>query len=136
MEKETKRGPKKKVAFLRVAAFLLLFFFFVNVTWAFTRRYLEYRNIQKRIQATQREIDQVREVNVRLRQQKEALHDPRVIEEVARTKLGLAKPKELVIKVLPSSSRQTHASDSPPEPEKGTMEKVMDFFQRMLKMRL
>ena len=74
--------------------------------------YLERRAQRREIQALSAEIEKIRQENQQLNQTiKDLRSDPRAIEELARERLRLARPGEVII-TLPQSQLQP----SPPVP--------------------
>lgn len=82
---------------------------------AFSSRYSRYLALEAKVATLEREMDRLREENIRLKSQVAVLHRPDHIEGLARERLGLAKPGELAVRVTepPDPSGVRPAGRSP-----------------------
>lgn len=96
-----------RIEWSRVLGIALLVFFALEVTLAFGRKLVLNHRISVRLEQTQKELARLEEDNIALRKEKEALHRPEKIEQLAREKLGLVKPNEIAIRII-RKERRTH----------------------------
>jgi cell division protein FtsB len=52
-------------------------------------------SIRRESQATRMQLQQLREANTTLQEERKALHDPKYVEKLAREEQGLVKPGEI-----------------------------------------
>lgn len=79
--------------------------------------YLARRERRRQIEASTVEIEQLRQENLRLSQQIQDLRsNPQAIEELARERLRLARPGEVIVTLPPSQPPEQPAEREPIQP--------------------
>jgi cell division protein FtsB len=107
-----KAGTKEHRGVSMLAGYAAVVLMLVLLGIAGENGYLERRAQRREIQAVSAEIEKVRQENQQLNQAiRDLRSDPRAIEELARERLRLARPGEVII-TLP----QNQPSATPPRP--------------------
>jgi len=125
---EANKISKSRVHWGRLMVAVILGFFIAEGFIAFGRKIVLERRIHNRLTQTQNQLSALRDENDRLRHEKEALHTPEKIEELAREKLDLTKPDEIAVKVITrqSPSDGTPEEEKAPDPPKTFWEKLKE----------
>jgi cell division protein FtsL len=97
MAEEAKTGRKKRVRFSTEIMFILSVVFCVALSITYLVRYNNIRNLLQREAELKEKIEALERENRHLKQNLDMLSTPEGIERLARERLGLVKPEELVI---------------------------------------
>ncbi len=97
MAEEAKTGRKKRVRFSTEIMFILSVVFCVALSITYLVRYNNIRNLLQRETELKEKIEALERENRHLKQNLDMLSTPEGIERLARERLGLVKPEELVI---------------------------------------
>lgn len=105
-------GPNRKRWILIGSALAIAVFTIMELTGE--NGYLTRRQQRNQIHALTEEINQLQQENDRLNQRIQDLHsNPHAIEEMARERLRLAKPGEVIV-ALPMVAPSSDSSNTPP----------------------
>lgn len=119
MAEENKSGRKKRVRFSTEIMFILSVVFCVALSITYLVRYNNIRSLLQREAELKEKIESLERENRHLKQNLDMLSTPEGIERLARERLGLVKPEELVIYTVNESHKNEVASNSrelPPPP--------------------
>lgn len=108
---ETQVRKKKKVRFSTEIMFIVSVIFCVALSVTYLVRYNNIKHLLQREQELKEKVDGLERDNRQLKQQLEILSTPEGIERLARERLGLVKPGELVIYTV-NDKKKSIASDS------------------------
>lgn len=97
MAEEKKVSRKKRVRFSTEIMFILSVVFCVALSVIYLVRYNNIRNLLQREAELQEKIEALERENRHLKQNLDMLSTPEGIERLARERLGLVRPEELVI---------------------------------------
>lgn len=106
MAEETKTGRKKRVRFSTEIMFILSVVFCVALSITYLVRYNNIRNLLQREAELKEKIEALERENRHLKQNLDMLSTPEGIERLARERLGLVKPEELVIYTVNETKEQ------------------------------
>ncbi len=122
------RGISKvRIQWSRVTLVVVLAFFLVEASLAFERKLVLHQEVHEHLLKARAELAWLQNQNLALKEEKEALHHPEKIEQLAREKLGLTKPHEIAVKIIrKASDDRTHEQGNPPKPSKGLWEKIKE----------
>lgn len=117
MVEEVKSSRKKRVRFSTEIMFILSVIFCVALSIIYLVRYNNIRNLLQREAELKEKIETLERENRHLKQNLDMLSTPEGIERLARERLGLVKPEELVIytvneqpKIETPTNQDDHAS--------------------------
>jgi cell division protein FtsL len=85
---------KKKWPVLYLLGLLLVYFLIL-----FTVQFFRYIQLNNEVRALSREIERIRGENALLAEEIERLNDPEYLEELARDRLGMARPGEVLFNI-------------------------------------
>lgn len=97
---------KGRIQWGRVIFAAIFALLFVEAVLAFEHKLTLQHQIGLRLEKAQVELDRLQKEKFNLKKEKEALHSPEKIEQLAREKLGLTKPREIAIKVIKNETSQ------------------------------
>lgn len=103
MTEEKKPGKRKRVRFSTEIMFILSVIFCVALSITYLVRYNNIRNLLQREVELKEKIEALERENRHLKQNLDMLSTPEGIERLARERLGLVKPEELVIYTINES---------------------------------
>ena len=103
---------KKKIRFSTGIMFLVSVVFCVSLSVIYLSRYSSIRSLLIREGELKQKISVLEHENRRLKQSLDNLSTPEGIERLARERLGLVKPEEVVIFPIPRPEDDESASDS------------------------
>lgn len=117
MSEEKVAVKRKRVRFSTEIMFILSVVFCVALSLIYLVRYNNIRNLLQREAELRERIESLERENRHLKQSLETLSTPEGIERLARERLGLVKPEELVIYTINEKNEPinygTPASDPP-----------------------
>ncbi len=118
MSDEKAPVKRKRVRFSTEIMFLLSVIFVVALSVTYLVRYNNIRNLLQREAELRERIESLERENRMLKQNLETLSTPEGIERLARERLGLVRPDELVIYTINDKNEPTNQSDlaSPSQP--------------------
>lgn len=108
---ETQVRKKKKVRFSTEIMFIVSVIFCVALSVTYLVRYNNIKHLLQREQELKEKVTSLERDNRQLKQELETLSTPEGIERLARERLGLVKPGELVIYTV-NDKKNSVASDS------------------------
>jgi len=111
MTEEKKPAKRKRVRFSTEIMFILSVIFCVALSVTYLVRYNNIRNLLQREAELKEKIEVLERENRHLKQNLDMLSTPEGIERLARERLGLVKPEELVIYTINENKDQV-ASNS------------------------
>ena len=103
---------KKKIRFSTEIMFLVSVVFCVSLSVIYLSRYSSIRNLLNREDELKKKIEVLERENRRLKQSLDNLSTPEGIERLARERLGLVKPEEVVVFPIPGPEEEEPATDS------------------------
>lgn len=95
---------KRRVKFSTEVMFIVSVVFCVSLSIIYLSRYSSIRNLLLHEEELQQKIELLERENRKLKMELETLSTPEGIERLARERLGLVKPEEIVIRPLPPGS--------------------------------
>jgi len=95
---------KKRVRFSAEVMFIVSVIFSVALSVIYLSRYSNVRNLLQKEEELTRRIHDVERENRRLKENLDVLSTPEGIERLARERLGLVKPEEVVVFPIPASA--------------------------------
>ena len=95
---------KKRVRFSAEVMFIVSVIFSVALSVIYLSRYSNVRNLLQKEEELTRRIHDVERENRRLKENLDVLSTPEGIERLARERLGLVKPEEVVVFPIPVSA--------------------------------
>ncbi|GAB4266539.1 MAG: hypothetical protein Kow0029_00290 [Candidatus Rifleibacteriota bacterium] len=104
MAEEKTRVKRKRVRFSTEIMFILSVIFCVALSVTYLVRYNNIRNLLQREAELKEKIEALERENRHLKQNLDMLSTPEGIERLARERLGLVKPEELVIYTVNENS--------------------------------
>jgi cell division protein FtsL len=107
MSEENKTGRKKRVRFSTEIMFILSVVFCVALSITYLVRYNNIRGLLQREAELKEKIEALERENRHLKQNLDTLSTPEGIERLARERLGLVKPEELVIYTVSENKNET-----------------------------
>lgn len=120
MSEEKATVKRKRVRFSTEIMFILSVVFCVALSVIYLVRYNNIRNLLQRETELRERIESLERENRHLKQNLDTLSTPEGIERLARERLGLVKPDELVIYTINEKNEPLNygspASDSPDLP--------------------
>ena len=108
---------KKKIRFSTEIMFLVSVVFCVSLSVIYLSRYSSIRNLLQREKDLNKKIEVLERENRRLKQSLDNLSTPEGIERLARERLGLVKPEEIVIFPVPDSKDDEEPASESTTPE-------------------
>jgi cell division protein FtsL len=106
MAEEKKPGKRKRVRFSTEIMFILSVIFCVALSVTYLVRYNNIRTLLQREAELKEKIEALERENRHLKQNLDMLSTPEGIERLARERLGLVKPEELVIYTINENENQ------------------------------
>ena len=106
MTESNKPKKRKKVRFSTEIMFILSVVFCVALSITYLVRYNNIRALLQREAELQERIEALERENTHLKQNLEVLSTPEGIERLARERLGLVRPEELVIYTISESEEE------------------------------
>ena len=99
-------GPpkKKRVRFSAEVMFIVSVIFCVSLSVIYLSRYSAIRSLLQKEEELTRRIQDLERENRRLKDNLDVLSTPEGIERLARERLGLVKPEEVVVFPIPASA--------------------------------
>ncbi len=116
MTEEKKTTKRKRVRFSTEIMFILSVVFCIALSVTYLVRYNNIRNLLQREAELKEKIESLERENRNLKQNLEMLSTPEGIERLARERLGLVKPEELVIYTINDKKQNQSAIASDPKP--------------------
>lgn len=106
MTPERPEGPpkKKRVRFSAEVMFIVSVIFCVSLSVIYLSRYSAIRALLQKEEELSGRIQDLERENRRLKENLDALSTPEGIERLARERLGLVKPEEVVVFPIPASA--------------------------------
>ncbi|HHX78085.1 MAG TPA: septum formation initiator family protein [Firmicutes bacterium] len=86
---------KKNKFLLVLIGILLLYFCFL-----FFSQFARYFQLKGEVNSLMQDVDRLREENDLLKEEVELLKDPEYLEELARSRLGMIRPGEVVLNII------------------------------------
>ena len=110
---DSESSPKRKrVRFSTEIMFILSLFFCVALSLIYLSRYKDINDL-KQMEAEQRErIEGLERENRMLKENLEMLSTPEGIERLARERLGLVKPEEVIVYTIDDKNEPINASEA------------------------
>lgn len=93
-----------KPTFIHIMIIATIFFIFYAISVCYSQKKIEYREKQAQQRQIEQEIVEIRQENGGLRNEIGFLKTSEGVEEIAREKLGLIKPKEIAFVVISTPS--------------------------------
>jgi len=121
MAKKIKKGSLLKAIFPSIIIIILILFFAGFLIFSNWRIYQRRTDLTSQIQALEKQVQEVEKRNQELKAGISQLSDKGYLEEMAREKLGLKKPGEEVVVVVPPSESQAKET-----PQKTFWQKVLE----------
>jgi len=97
-------GKKRRVKFSTEVMFIVSVVFCVSLSIIYLSRYSTIRNLLLHEEELQQKIELLERENRKLKLDLETLSTPEGIERLARERIGLVKPEEVVFRPLPPGS--------------------------------
>ncbi|MBF0407631.1 MAG: cell division protein FtsL [Candidatus Riflebacteria bacterium] len=101
---------KRRVRFSTEVMFIVSVVFCVSLSFIYLSRYYSIRNLLNREEEQKARIEELERENRKLKMNLENLSTPEGIERLARERLGLVKPDEIVVVPLNGNSA-THSQN-------------------------
>ncbi|HNW33500.1 MAG TPA: cell division protein FtsL [Candidatus Ozemobacteraceae bacterium] len=109
-------GKRRRVRFSTEIMFILSVVFCVALSIIYLSRYSTIRTLLLKENELNVKIETLERENRRLKQNLDTLSTPEGIERLARERLGLVRPEEIVVSAVPSSSSAEIRTGSETEP--------------------
>jgi cell division protein FtsL len=106
-------GPPRR-PFPRWVGVIVVLVVGVAIVGAFSAAYYKDFQLQREKATLERELDDLTIRNEQLREERRLLHTPEYIERIAREQLGLVKPDEIIVMIVPPTPTPTPAPTPPP----------------------
>lgn len=107
---------KRKIRFSTEVMFIVSVIFCVSLSIIYLSRYSLIRGLQQKEEELKGKAMSLERENRRLKQELQNLSTPEGIERLARERLGLVRPEEIVVVPLASGSVFSFATESCPLP--------------------
>lgn len=92
MNKDKKKGPKKKNRLF----YMIVLMMGLYVSWIFINQQMELRELRRQEEALNKKMLELKKEEARLTEEKNLGDDPKFIEKVARERLKMVKPNEII----------------------------------------
>ncbi|MCT4620711.1 MAG: septum formation initiator family protein [Marinisporobacter sp.] len=92
MDKNRKNKIKSKNRFFHIVILMV----FLYVSWVFVKQQIELKELRKQEEALNNKILELKKEAAQLEEEKTLGDDPKFIEKVARERLKMAKPNEII----------------------------------------
>ncbi|QXM07233.1 FtsB family cell division protein [Crassaminicella indica] len=92
MGKYKKNTVKKKKGFFHIA----LLIFGLYISWIFIKQQIELKELKQQEEELNKKIIELKKETARLEEEKQLGDDPKFIEKVARERLKMVKPNEII----------------------------------------
>lgn len=112
MADEKRTTKRKRVRFSTEIMFILSVVFCVSLSITYLVRYNNIRNLLQREAELKEKIESLERENRHLKQNLEMLSTPEGIERLARERLGLVKPEELVIYTIDEDEKSKNGNST------------------------
>jgi len=76
--------------------FLIVLVILLYVSWILISQRIKLQELTKQEEELQKKVEQLKEEEQRLAEERELLNDPKYIERVARERLKMVKPNEII----------------------------------------